>query len=81
MAKIKSASIRLVQKMNRQNKNGEFPIYVVVCFKGRKEKASGISCLPKFWDAKREVIKAQCPNAPILNKDVEIADEVRDMPI
>ena len=68
MAKLQSASIRLVQKLNRQNKNGEFPIYIVVCFKGRKEKASGVSCLPKFWDSKREVIKAQCPNAPILNK-------------
>ena len=68
MAKIKNASIRLVQKMNRQNKNGEFPIYIVVCLKGRKEKACGISCLSKFWDSKREVIKAQCPNAAVLNK-------------
>lgn len=48
MAKLQSASIRLVQKMNRQNKNGEYPIYVVVCYKGRKEKACGISCLSKY---------------------------------
>ena len=68
MAKLQSASIRLVQKMNRQNKNGEFPIYIVVCWKGRVEKSCGVSCLPKYWDVKREVIKAQCPNAPILNK-------------
>jgi hypothetical protein len=33
MAKLSSASIRLVQKMNRKNKNGEYPIYIVVCFK------------------------------------------------
>lgn len=68
MAKLQSASIRLVQKMNRQNKNGEYPIYIVVCYKGRKEKACGISCLPRYWDSRREVIKAQCPNAPVLNK-------------
>ena len=47
MAKLSSASIRLVQKMNRQNKNGEYPIYIVVCFKGRLEKATGVSCLPR----------------------------------
>lgn len=68
MAKLQSASIRLVQKMNRQNKNGEYPIYVVVCYKGRKEKACGISCLSKYWDGKREEIKRSCPNSAVLNK-------------
>jgi len=68
MAKLSSASIRLVQKLNRKNKNGEFPVYIVVCFHGRVEKTTGVSCLEKFWDKKREIIKAGCPNAPILNK-------------
>ena len=68
MAKISSATIRLVQKLNRKNKNGEYPIYVVVCFNGRLEKATKISCLPRFWDSKREIIKNGCPNAPVLNK-------------
>ena len=71
MAKLSSASIRLVQKMNRQNKNGEYPIYIVVCFKGRLEKATGVSCLPRYWDAKREVIKSSAPNAPVLNKMIQ----------
>lgn len=71
MAKLSSASIRLVQKMNRQNKNGEYPIYIVVCFKGRLEKATGVSCLPRYWDAKREVIKGSAPNAPVLNKMIQ----------
>lgn len=57
MAKVSTATIRLVQKLNRKNKNGEFPIYVVVCFNGRLEKATKISCLPRFWDSKREIIK------------------------
>jgi len=68
MAKLSSASIRLVQKLNRKNRFGEFPIYVVVCWHGRLEKACGVSCLPKYWDAKREIIKAQSPNAAVLNK-------------
>lgn len=68
MAKLSTATVRLVQKMNRKNKNNEYPIYLVVCFKGRVEKASGVSCLEKYWDKKREVIKSGCPNAPVLNK-------------
>ena len=68
MAKISSASIRLVQKLNRKNKAGEYPIYIVVCFSGRVEKATGVSVLEKYWDSKREVIKKSCPNAPVLNK-------------
>ena len=68
MAKLSSASIRLVQKLNRKNKNGEFPVYIVVCFHGRVEQATGISCLEKFWDKKRECIKNSMANAPVLNK-------------
>lgn len=68
MAKLSSASIRLVQKMNRQNSSGEFPIYIVICWKGRIEKSTGVSCLPRYWDSKRELIKGGCPNAPVLNK-------------
>jgi hypothetical protein len=68
MAKLSSASIRLVMKKNRMNRNGEYPIYIVVCFGGRVEKATGVSCLSKYWDSKRELIKGQCPNAAVLNK-------------
>lgn len=68
MAKLSSASIRLVQKLNRQMSDGSYPIYIVVCFGGRMEKSTGVSCLPKFWDSKREEVKKSCPNAPILNK-------------
>ena len=68
MSKLSSASIRLVQKLNRKNKNGEYPVYIVVCWRGRIEKSCGVSCLQKDWDSKREVIKPQCSNAPMLNK-------------
>lgn len=68
MAKLSTASIRLVQKLNRKNKQNEYPVYIVVCYKGRIEKSTGVSCLQKYWDKKREVIKSGCPNAPILNR-------------
>ena len=68
MAKLSSASIRLVQKMNRMNKNYEFPIYVVVCWHGRVEKSTGVSCLSKDWDSKREVVKRSNSNSVVLNK-------------
>ena len=68
MAKLSSASIRLVQKLNRQNASGEYPIYIVICWKGRVEKSTGISCLSRYWDSKRELIKGSCPNSVVLNK-------------
>ena len=68
MAKLSTASIRLVMKKNRMNRNGEYPIYICVCFGGRVEKATGVSCLERHWDSKREVIKGQCPNSAVLNK-------------
>ena len=68
MAKLSSASIRLVQKMNRPMKDGTYPIYIVVCFHGRMEKKTGVSCLSRYWDSKRECIKGGCTNAPLLNK-------------
>lgn len=68
MVKLSTASIRLVQKKNRMNKVGEYPIYIVVCFGGRVEKATGVSCLERHWDSRREVIKGQCPNSAVLNK-------------
>lgn len=66
--KVLSASIRLVQKLNRPTKNGEYPIYVTVCFHGRVEKATNVSCKVKDWDARREEIKKSCPNYLLLNE-------------
>ncbi len=50
------------------NKNSEFPIYIVVCWKGRIEKSCGVSCLQKDWDSKREVVKRSNSNSVVLNK-------------
>ena len=50
------------------NKNSEFPIYIVVCWKGRIEKSCGVSCPQKDWDSKREVVKRSNSNSVVLNK-------------
>lgn len=68
MSRLQSASIRLVQKMNRQQRDSSYPIYVVVCWKGRVEKSCGVSVMSKYWDSKREEIKRGCPNSAVLNK-------------
>lgn len=66
--KVTSATIRLVLKKSKVNKNGESPIHLVVCYHGRVEKSTGISVKPKDWDEKREQVKRTCPNAPVINK-------------
>lgn len=66
--KVTSATVRLVLKKNKVNKNGEHPIHVVVCFSGRHEKSTGVSVKEKDWDSRRECIKASAPNAPVLNR-------------
>ena len=68
MTKISSASIRLVLKKNRSNSLGENPIYIVVCFGGRKEKSTGVFISERYWNPLREEIRKSCPNAPVLNK-------------
>ena len=68
MAKVKSATIRLVLKKSRANKHGEYPVHIVVCFGGRHERSTGVSVKECYFDSKRETIKGQCPNAPVLNK-------------
>lgn len=78
MARTSTATIRLVMKKNRMMKDGTYPIYIVVCFSGRVEKATGVSCLEKHWNAKSQMIKPGCPNAPVLNRMLsDIINNVR----
>ena len=84
--KVTSATIRLCLKKSRANRSGEFPIYLVVCYHGRVEKSTGISCAIQFWDQRRECVKARSPNTIAtylsqLKRDEDIADMVDGMPI
>lgn len=68
MTKISSASIRLTLKKSKVNDIGENPIYLTVCFNGRKEKSTGVFIQERFWNPLKEEIRKTCPNAPVLNK-------------
>lgn len=68
MTRLSSASIRLVQKMNRMRSDGTYPVYIVVSFHGRRELSCGVSVEKRFWDARREEVRRGCPNAPVLNR-------------
>ena len=68
MPKTEKATIRLVQRISRKNKNGEYPIYLVVCYQGRVEKSCGVSCLEKYWDKTFQCVKKSCPNYEVLNE-------------
>lgn len=49
-------------------KDGTYPIYICVCYHGRKELKTGVSCSLKDWDGVREVVKKGCSNHAVLNK-------------
>lgn len=68
MTKVSSATVRLVLKKSKVNDMGENPIYLSVCFNGRKERSTGVFILEKHWNQLREEIRKSCPNYPILNK-------------
>ena len=67
MAKVNSATVRLVLKKSRKMRSGEYPVYLVICYHGRLEHSCGVSCLPKHWDEKAERIK----NNPVQNKLIQ----------
>lgn len=64
--KTTTAVIGLLQR-KRKDRSGMFPIYLYVNWHGRVEKATGISVGEDDWDKKRQRIKANVPNAPVLN--------------
>ena len=67
MSKIQSATVRLVMKKCKVNSIGEHPIYLSVCYNGRKEKSTGIFIEERYWNPLREEIRSSAPNSIILN--------------
>lgn len=56
MSKVQSATVRLVMKKCKVNSIGEHPIYLSVCYNGRKEKSTGIFIEERYWNPLREEI-------------------------
>ena len=65
--RVSSAVVRFVLKRNRKNKFGEFPVYLVVSYHGRSERATGVSVSERYWDSGCERVRPKCPNAGVLN--------------
>ena len=65
--RVSSAVVRFVLKRNRKNKFGEYPVYLVVSYHGRSERATGVSVSERYWDSGCERVRPKCPNAGVLN--------------
>jgi hypothetical protein len=68
MSKVQSATVRLVMKKCKVNSIGEHPIYLSVCYNGRKELSTGVFILERYWNPLKEEVRKGCANAPVLNK-------------
>lgn len=68
--KVTVARIRLYLKEGKTLSDGSNPIMVMVSFNGRKEKASGFSCVPKYWDKKSQCVKKGFPNYAAINSSL-----------
>lgn len=62
-----NATIHLILKKGKVLADGTHPIMLKVSFKGAKERSTGFSALPKFWDAKTEQLKKGYPNQTAVN--------------
>ena len=65
--RVSSAVVRFVLKKNRKNKWGEYPVYLVVSFHGRSERATRVSVPERFWDGGCERVKPKYANSGVLN--------------
>lgn len=66
--KVEQATIRLVLRSNKTLADGTNPIMLRVSFNGMKERATGYSCLPKFWNKREECLKKGYPNYLMVNQ-------------
>lgn len=69
--KVSIAVIKLVLRTNKVLADGTHPIMLRVSFNGMKERATGYSCLPRYWDKRNECIKKGYPNFVIVNSELK----------
>ncbi len=69
--KVQIAVIRLVLRTNKVLADGSHPIMLRVSFNGMKERSTGYSCLPRYWDKKNECVKKGYPNFVMVNAELK----------
>lgn len=69
--KVQIAVIKLVLRTNKVLADGSHPIMLRVSFNGMKEKSTGYSCTPRFWDKRNECVKKGYPNFVMVNTELK----------
>lgn len=69
--KVSIAVIKLVLRTNKVLADGTHPIMLRVSFNGMRERSTGYSCLPRFWDKRGECVKKGYPNFVIVNSELK----------
>lgn len=69
--KVSIAVIKLVLRTNKVLSDGSHPIMLRCSFNGMKERSSGYSCLPRYWDKKNECVKKGYPNFVMVNAELK----------
>jgi site-specific recombinase XerD len=65
--KLNSAKISLILRTNKEYSGGTHPIMIRIQYNGRKEKATGYSCIEKDWDKDKQELKRGYPNHIAIN--------------
>lgn len=69
--KVSIAVIKLVLRTNKVLSDGTHPIMLRVSFNGMRERSTGYSCTPRYWDKKSECVKKGFPNYAIVNHELK----------
>ena len=69
--KVSIAVIKLVLRTNKVLADGSNPIMLRCSFNGMKERSTGYSCLPRYWDKKNECVKKGYSNWVMINHSIQ----------
>lgn len=69
--RVSIAVIKLVLRTNKVLSDGTHPIMLRVSFGGMKERSTGYSCSPRYWDKKNECVKRGYPNFVMVNAELK----------
>ena len=69
--RVSIAVVKLVLRTNKTLADGSHPIMLRCSFNGMKEKSTGYSCVPKYWDKKNECLKKGYPNFVMVNYELK----------
>ena len=69
--KVSIAVIKLVLRTNKVLADGSHPIMLRCSFNGMRERSTGYSCLPRYWDKVNQVVKKGFPNFVMVNSELK----------